>query len=69
MRTSSVLILTLRGIAAEITKNIVLAGVGTVCLLDDKDVDESDLGSNFFLREEDLGLKVSLSQFKFDYFF
>lgn len=52
MRTSSVLILTLRGIAAEITKNIVLAGVGTVCLLDDKIVEEGDLGSNFFLRED-----------------
>lgn len=58
MRTSSVLLYTLRGLSAEIAKNIVLAGVGTVTLLDDKDVVEDDLGANFFLREEDVGLKV-----------
>lgn len=62
MRTSSVLLYTLRGLSAEIAKNIVLAGVGTVTLLDDKDVVEDDLGANFFLREEDVGLKVRLAK-------
>ncbi|KAM0751876.1 hypothetical protein T439DRAFT_325070 [Meredithblackwellia eburnea MCA 4105] len=57
MRTSSVLLLTLRGIAVEIAKNIVLAGIGNLTLLDDKDVSEEDLGANFFLREEDVGRK------------
>lgn len=58
MRTSSVLLYTLRGLAAEIAKNIVLAGVGTVTLLDDQDVSGEDLGANFFLREDDVGKKV-----------
>ncbi|KAI5481003.1 SUMO-activating enzyme subunit 1 [Pseudohyphozyma bogoriensis] len=57
MRTSSVLLVTLRGVAAEITKNIVLAGIGNLTLLDSKDVQVEDLGANFFLREEDIGKK------------
>ncbi|KAK4701636.1 ubiquitin-like 1-activating enzyme E1 A, partial [Phenoliferia sp. Uapishka_3] len=57
MRTSSVLLYTLRGIATEIAKNIVLAGIGNITLVDEQDVTEEDLGANFFLREEDLGKK------------
>ena len=49
-----------RGVAAEIVKNIVLAGVGTVTLLDEAAVEEPDLGANFFLRETDIGQKVIL---------
>jgi molybdopterin/thiamine biosynthesis adenylyltransferase len=59
MRNSSVLIYSFRGVAAEITKNIVLAGVGNVTLLDEKNVEEMDLGANYFVREEEVGKKVS----------
>lgn len=59
MRNSSVLVYSFRGVAAEITKNIVLAGVGNVTLLDERDVEEMDLGANYFLREEEVGKKVS----------
>ncbi|SCZ97930.1 BZ3500_MvSof-1268-A1-R1_Chr3-3g06463 [Microbotryum saponariae] len=59
MRQAKVLIVNFRSLAAEIAKNIVLAGVGQVTLLDEHDVQEQDLGANFFLREDDVGQKVS----------
>ena len=55
------LVVGFRGLGAEILKNDVLAGVGAITMLDSEDVAEQDLGSNYFLREEDVGLKVSLS--------
>ncbi|SGY82412.1 BQ5605_C009g05568 [Microbotryum silenes-dioicae] len=59
MRQAKVLIVNFRSLAAEIAKNIVLAGVGQVTLLDEQNVHEQDLGANFFLREDDVGQKVS----------
>lgn len=59
MRTSSILLYTLRGIATEIAKNIVLAGVGEIMLLDECNVEEEDLGAGFFFRENEVGQKVS----------
>lgn len=61
MRSASVLVVTLRGIATEVCKNIVLAGIGRLTVLDDQDVKEEDLGSGFFFREEEVGQKVGLS--------
>lgn len=58
MQNAAVLIYGFRGLAAEIAKNIVLAGVGKVTLLDEQDITEVDLGANFFLREEDVSQKV-----------
>jgi ubiquitin-like 1-activating enzyme E1 A len=58
MRNASVLIITLRGIAVEVVKNIVLAGVGSITILDDQEVKGEDLGANYFVREEEVGLKV-----------
>ncbi|KDE04732.1 hypothetical protein MVLG_04871 [Microbotryum lychnidis-dioicae p1A1 Lamole] len=57
MRQAKVLIVNFRSLAAEIAKNIVLAGVGQVTLLDEQNVHEQDLGANFFLREDDVGQK------------
>ena len=59
MRTSTLLIITLRGIATEILKNTVLSGVGRVIVLDSEDVGEEDLGSGYLFREEEVGMKVS----------
>ena len=53
------LLVTVRGLAAEIAKNIVLAGIGNLTLLDDALVEEEDLGADFFLREDDIGKFVS----------
>lgn len=59
MRSASVLVVTLRGLATEVCKNIVLAGIGSLTVLDGEDVTEEDLGCGFFFREEDVGVKVS----------
>lgn len=40
---------------AEILKNLVLPGVGTFTIVDNQDVEEEDLGLNFFLNEVCLG--------------
>jgi ubiquitin-like 1-activating enzyme E1 A len=58
MRTASVLLVTLRGLSAEVAKNIVLAGVGRLTLLDREIVSPEDLGSGFFFGTEDVGRKV-----------
>ncbi|KAA1072368.1 hypothetical protein PGT21_033262 [Puccinia graminis f. sp. tritici] len=57
MRRSSVLMINLRGISTEACKNIVLAGVGSITILDPNDVSPEDLGAGFFFREEDIGQK------------
>lgn len=46
------------GLANEVLKNIILAGVGHVCVLDDSLVHEKDLGSQFLLRKENIGESV-----------
>ncbi|KAK4056467.1 E1 ubiquitin-activating protein aos1 [Microbotryomycetes sp. JL221] len=57
MLTSSVLVYKFKGVAAEVVKNVVLAGVGAVTLLDSNKVNQVDLGANFFLRQQDVGKK------------
>jgi ubiquitin-like 1-activating enzyme E1 A len=58
MRNATILITTLRGTATEVIKNIVLAGIGKLILLDGEDVAPEDLGTGFFFRDEDIGTKV-----------
>jgi molybdopterin/thiamine biosynthesis adenylyltransferase len=58
MRNATILVLKLKGVATEVIKNIVLAGVGRLIVADDEDVSEEDLGAGFFFREEDVGKKV-----------
>lgn len=59
MRGSSVLMMNLRGIASEACKNIVLAGVGSITILDPNYVSAEDLGAGFFFREHDIGQRVN----------
>ncbi|CAN6650931.1 DNA damage tolerance protein RHC31 [Trichomonascus vanleenenianus] len=54
MRNSKILIVNLGALAAEVAKNIVLAGIGSLVVLDNKTVDAQDLGANFFLEESDI---------------
>ncbi|KAG1715716.1 hypothetical protein ID866_1432 [Astraeus odoratus] len=61
MRNATILIVRLRGTATEAIKNIVLAGIGKLVLIDPDDVSEEDLGAGFFFREEDVGKKVCTS--------
>ncbi|WWC96437.1 hypothetical protein V866_003305 [Kwoniella sp. B9012] len=53
MRSSTVLILNLRGLAHETIKNLVLAGIGRLIVADDSEVSEEDLGTGFLFREEE----------------
>ena len=59
MRNATILIVNLKGVATETIKNIVLAGIGKLIVVDDQDVAEEDLGTGFLFREEDVGQKVS----------
>ncbi|KAK7929426.1 hypothetical protein WMY93_005821 [Mugilogobius chulae] len=54
MAQSSVFLSGMGGLGVEIAKNIVLAGVKTVTLHDTKQCETRDLGSNFFIRKEDV---------------
>jgi ubiquitin-like 1-activating enzyme E1 A len=59
MRNAKILVVGLRGIATEVIKNIVLAGIGRLIIVDGEDVSEEDLGAGFFFRNEDIGKTVS----------
>lgn len=55
MAVSDVLIIGLSGLGVEIAKNVCLAGVKSVTLSDPTKVTLPDLGTQFFLRESDIG--------------
>lgn len=55
MAASNVLIIGLNGLGVEIAKNVCLAGVKSVTLSDPTLVTLPDLGTQFFLRESDVG--------------
>jgi ubiquitin-like 1-activating enzyme E1 A len=58
LRNSKVLVINVGSLANEIIKNIVLAGIGSLTVLDANIVTESDLGAQFFLEESDVGKNV-----------
>ena len=55
LRSSKILIAGLNGLGAEISKNIILAGVKSVSFLDHRKVTELDFASNFFIPRDELG--------------
>lgn len=55
MQQSNVLIIGLKGLGIEIAKNIALAGVKSLSLYDPAPVELEDLGSQFFLSQDDIG--------------
>ncbi|KAI0755292.1 hypothetical protein C8Q80DRAFT_423967 [Daedaleopsis nitida] len=57
MRNATILVVRLKGAATEAIKNIVLAGIGRLVVVDADDVAEHDLGAGFFFRDEDVGRK------------
>lgn len=52
IQSANVLLITMRALANEIAKNLVLAGIGSLTILDDATITELDLGAQFFLRED-----------------
>ncbi|KAH7326390.1 hypothetical protein B0I35DRAFT_422580 [Stachybotrys elegans] len=55
IQSANILLITLRGLANEVAKNLVLAGVGSLTVLDGAQVTEADLGAQFLLSESDIG--------------
>eukprot|EP01053_Blabericola_migrator_P001951 Blabericola_migrator_1__1950@NODE_152_length_12797_cov_95_608720_g133_i0_p2_GENE_NODE_152_length_12797_cov_95_608720_g133_i0NODE_152_length_12797_cov_95_608720_g133_i0_p2_ORF_typecomplete_len1045_score273_34ThiF/PF00899_21/3e34ThiF/PF00899_21/4_9e65UBA_e1_thiolCys/PF10585_9/7_5e62UBA_e1_thiolCys/PF10585_9/5_3e03E1_4HB/PF16191_5/6_3e17E1_4HB/PF16191_5/8_1e03E1_UFD/PF09358_10/1_4e14E1_FCCH/PF16190_5/2_2e14Shikimate_DH/PF01488_20/4_2Shikimate_DH/PF01488_20/3_8Pyr_redox_2/PF07992_14/0_073Pyr_redox_2 len=55
--TMRVLISGIQGAGLETAKNLILAGPGRVTVHDDTLVDQADLGSNFYLKQSDVGVK------------
>ena len=58
MRNATILVVRLRGVATEAIKNVVLAGIGKLIVMDGENVSEEDLGAGFLFRDGDVGLKV-----------
>ncbi|CEG74689.1 hypothetical protein RMATCC62417_09858 [Rhizopus microsporus] len=52
---ASILIIGICALSNEVCKNLALAGVASITLLDHEEVKEEDLGAQFFLDEDDIG--------------
>lgn len=52
---ASILLINATASGTETLKNLILPGVGFVTILDDKLVEERDLGSNFFVTKSSIG--------------
>lgn len=55
LRAATVLIIGMKGLGAEITKNIVLCGVKAVTLMDHREIDAEDQMSQFFVSSATIG--------------
>lgn len=53
IQSASILLITMKSLANEIAKNLVLAGIGTLTLLDGSPITEADRGAQFFLPDDD----------------
>ncbi|WEW56630.1 E1 ubiquitin-activating protein aos1 [Emydomyces testavorans] len=58
IRTAKILLISLKAIGNEIAKNLVLAGIGSLTILDDGIAREEDLGAQFFISEDSIGQSV-----------
>lgn len=61
LRTANILLINMRALANEIAKNLVLAGVGSMRIVDSETVVDDDLGSQFFVSDQHLGMNVQFS--------
>ncbi|KAK1140264.1 E1 ubiquitin-activating protein aos1 [Aspergillus melleus] len=55
IRSANILLITFKSLANEIAKNLVLAGIGKLTVIDHETVKEEDLGAQFFVTEEHIG--------------
>lgn len=58
MRNAHILVITIKALSNEVSKNLVLAGIGSLTVLDPGIVTEEDLGAQFFISGESVGLNV-----------
>ena len=59
MRRAHVVIDAFTGVASEVIKNVVLAGIGKLTIVDARSIQPEDLSASFFFRPEDVGTPVS----------
>ena len=62
MRESKILIVGLDGAGSELLKNLVLAGVGNITILDDSIVDQNIIDTHFYVTLKDMNAKVMYYQ-------
>lgn len=55
MRNARVLLISMRALANEVAKNLVLAGIGSLTILDEQTVSEHDIGAQFLVSQDDIG--------------
>ncbi|CZS93958.1 probable AOS1-forms together with Uba2p a heterodimeric activating enzyme for Smt3p [Rhynchosporium graminicola] len=55
IRNAKVLLISMKALANEIAKNLVLAGIHSLTIVDHEPVTANDLGSQFFISEPDVG--------------
>ncbi|KXL48492.1 hypothetical protein M433DRAFT_76101 [Acidomyces richmondensis BFW] len=55
IRSANILLVSLRALGTEIAKNLTLAGIRSLTIIDNDPVTEEDLGTQYFIREEDVG--------------
>jgi ubiquitin-like 1-activating enzyme E1 A len=55
---ADILVAGMRALSDEVCKNLALAGVASITLLDHENVTEFDLGAQFFLTEDKVGKNV-----------
>ena len=60
LRASRVLLVGIKGLGAEICKNLVLSGVKSLTIVDPHPVNEEDFVSQFLVQRQDLGKNVSV---------
>ena len=60
MRKANVLLITIKALGNEIAKNLVLAGIGSLTVLDPDTVTEEDIESQFFATEDHIGKNVQI---------
>lgn len=51
IRSANILLITVKALANEVAKNLVLAGIGSLTIVDHEPVTEADLDAQFFLEE------------------
>ena len=59
LRSANILLITFKALANEVAKNLVLAGIGSLTIIDHESVTEEDLGAQFFVNEDCRGQNVS----------
>lgn len=58
IQSANILLITFKALAKEVAKNLVLAGIGNLTIVDHEPVTEEDLSAQLFVEEKHLGQNV-----------